>query len=181
MAYVQAAASSLAHARKALGPSYAIVVTGHSLGGLVALALDAIEGVQDLDYQVVALEPTPFGQVLRDIAGSELASLDTSRRYAIYDPYDLSSSSFAPAVVLRPMTTLCVYNESLLDLPQSCQDCIAEAQSSATTLSFDEALSQCFHEPVDPDLHYAKCKDGVHFVERYAKDLIPLKSSNGTC
>jgi hypothetical protein len=179
--YVKMAAADVKAVHKHLGDSYALIVSGHSLGGMLAMTVDSIKGMEEFNYQVVALEPTPWGNVARHLEGvskSELATWDVDRRYATYEPHDLASTSFEPMTTLRPSATVCVYEHA--PLPKACKDCVKATKTEAFDLiSEHRALDSCYHGPIDPKLHYSKCKDAVHFINVYVTTLFELKTRDG--
>ncbi|CAE8590514.1 unnamed protein product [Polarella glacialis] len=182
--YIYTAAEDVKRARQLLGPDVAIMVTGHSLGGLLALVLGAVVP-DDLDFQVVALEPTPFGNVLRHqlgISEEKIAALRPDRRYAVYDPTDLLSTSFGSLEELRPSTTVCTYEGA--PMPEECTECVASSIATATAsgvaVGQASALQGCFLGPPDPDLHTSRCKDAAHFLDNYAEVLLRMRGTDGS-
>lgn len=187
-AYVEMAARSVRKARGTLGHEFSIMVTGHSLGGLIALSLAAV-GV--LDVQVVALEPTPFGNVMRhqlNFSDEQLRSLDVTQRYALYDPYDLLETSFGPLEELRPSTTVCMYMGA--QMPAKCKECVKSTMDTVRQLGMsnavnaDSALRACLDgavpsgEQTEEHPYPNLCKHDSHELDRYVDIYLPSPGAN---
>lgn len=188
--YMEMAADTVRQARRLLGDDFAILVTGHSLGGAIALSLAAV-GV--LDVQVVALEPTPYGRAMRQQLGfsdDQLRALNPSDRYALYDPYDLMDTSFAPLEELRPSTTLCMYvGTSLPTVCQNCIDSIAAALKQiglSAMVNNSQSLASCLSgfapsgTATDEYPYPNQCKHDSHALDRYVDLYLPEPGGTGT-
>lgn len=176
--YMEEAIRGIERVRQSVGHDYAMIVTGHSFGGELAQLLDAHPKAASLDFTSLTLEPTPWGNMLRNVLGWTPAMLNTlnrSRRWAIYDRWDLLSVK-GDMVQLRPATNLCIYDS---ELPKACSDCVTDVRFKNPDWSAGRALDECFLYPTNPKLHYSLCKDAVHFLDNYASRLLLLRDAAG--
>jgi len=177
--YIQQAINGIRAVRQLLGTGYGLLISGHSLGGGLVMLLDSHPEAASLDFQVVALEAMPWGNFYRAFGfdDEKLQTLNHSKRWAVYDPHDLEAVSYQPMSQLRPATTVCVYEG--IELPKACQDCMDKNQHEDPSLNSTQARKMCYAGPSDPQLHYSKCRDAVHFLDHYAGELIRLKDAQG--
>lgn len=177
--YIEEATADINRTRALLGPDYAIMVTGHSLGGLLTLTAGATDVLPGVQY--VGLEPTPYGLVLRQVLNltdDQLAKLNVANRYAVYDPTDLWSTSYGPLDVYRPATTVCVYDG--VPPPVECTDCVAAVQAASNGVNSTAAMEYCFTQPVSPIYGNSLCKEAVHFLDNYVDVLLKLRHPDGS-
>lgn len=124
-------------------PGYSLILTGHSMGGLLATVTAARQ--PDV-LQAVAFSPTPFQEVLSEqllFSEAQIAALPAQDIVAICDPYDCGYNSLQVPDARKGSTT-CIYDAiDVNQIPQACRDLKEVALTSQPSPREWWAVEEC--------------------------------------
>lgn len=164
--YVPQARNLTKSLQEHLGPDYAILLVGHSMGGLLSMLM-AMEQPETL--QAFTAAPSPFHKAALDTTQlTEVAKRDLpgkENRVAIGDPFDLVPNT-AMVPLAREGALSCVYDDWDAVEPEPC---IAKDVKK----TFKDRQLSIFELPL-----VAPCKKAAHDWDRYGKLTLMRQSGS---
>mmetsp|Transcript_105985 Transcript_105985/g.252906 ORF Transcript_105985/g.252906 Transcript_105985/m.252906 type:complete len:405 (+) Transcript_105985:42-1256(+) len=166
--FVEQALSYAAAVRSAL-EDYEIILTGHSLGGLLAIVTASQLGLKALTFA-----PTPFHNVLKqelNFTDEQISGMDSDDLVATCDPFDCGINSVYVDDARRGSKT-CLYMDT--DEPSPCKS----LPSPYVAEGWRETLHTNGSNLV-PAAHNLLCKLSAHKWPRY-EEIVLKQEADGT-